>query len=135
MELKGATGAYSSAVPVHTPSLSPYRYPDASLVCGKPDFMTISGIDVLTNPILIVEVLSPETEHLDKELKRGAYQKIPSLVEYLIISQDAPHVIHYVNHAGDWRRKDFADLMVHIELPSTTTHVLIADIYDGVTFD
>src|SRR5438552_1725637 len=62
----GDSRAYSGGVPIQTPSLPPYRYPDASVVCGKPVFVSINGIDVLTNPIIIVEVLSPGTEHLDK---------------------------------------------------------------------
>jgi Uma2 family endonuclease len=126
--------AYSSAVPINTPSLPPYRYPDATVVCGTPIFTTINGIDVLTSPVLIAEVLSPETEHLDKELKRHAYQKISSLVEYLVVSQDAPHITRYVNQGGNWVRKDFGDLTVQVELPSISSLVMMADVYDGVTF-
>ncbi|MEW6211245.1 MAG: Uma2 family endonuclease [Acidobacteriota bacterium] len=83
---------FSGGVPIRTPSLPPYRYPDASVVCGKMKFENINGIDALANPLLVVEVLSPGTEHLDKEEKRIAYQKIASLREYLIVAEDAPHI-------------------------------------------
>ena len=87
-----------------------------------------------TNPVLIVEVLSPGTEHLDKEEKRNAYQRIPSLKEYLIVSQDAPHITQYRRQGRRWVRQDFADLKTSLELTSINSQVLIRDIYTGITF-
>jgi Uma2 family endonuclease len=127
--------AYSGGVPIDTPSLPPYRYPDASVVCGKPVFANISGIDALTNPILVIEVLSPGTEHLDKEAKRYAYQKLPSVKEYLIVSQDAPHITQYQRQGRRWARKDFGDLKSSLELTSINSQILMSDIYEGITFD
>jgi Uma2 family endonuclease len=127
--------AFSGGAPIQTPSLPPYRYPDASVVCGKPVFASISGIDVLTNPSIIVEVLSPSTEHLDREEKRKAYQKIASAREYLIVSQNAPHITQYLRQGRRWMRKDFGDLIGSLELISIDSQVLISDIYEGITFD
>jgi Uma2 family endonuclease len=127
--------AFSGGVPIKTPSLPPYRYPDASVVCGELIFENIGGIDTVTNPILVVEVLSPGTEHMDKEPKRSAYQQIPSVREYLIISQDAPHITQYVRQGRRWARRDFSDLAALLELPSINSHILIGDIYKGITFD
>jgi len=127
--------AYSGGVPIQTPSLPPYRYPDASVVCGKPVFVNLNGIDVLTNPILIVEVLSPGTEHLDKEEKRDAYQKIPSLKEYLIAAQDTPHIILCQRQARRWVRQDYGDLSASLQLISIDSRILIRDIYAGISFD
>ena len=126
---------YSGSVPIQTPSLPPYRYPDVSVVCGKPDYVNISGIDVLTNPVLIIEVLSPGTEHLDKEAKRYAYQKLASLKEYLIVAQDAPHITQYRRQGRRWVRQDFGDLKASLELTSINAQVLLGDIYAGITFD
>ena len=126
--------AYSGGVPVQTPSLPPYRYPDASVVCGKPVFVNINRIDVLTNPVIIVEVLSPATEHLDKEEKRNAYQRLASVKEYLIVAQDAPHVTQYLRQGGRWARKDYGDLQAAVELTSIRRQVLMSDIYQGITF-
>jgi Uma2 family endonuclease len=127
--------ALSGGVPIKTPSLPPYRYPDASVVCGELIFENLGGIDVLVNPVLIVEVLSPGTEQLDKEPKRHAYQKLPSVMEYLIIAQDAPHITQYVRQARRWVRKDFSDLRAALALPSLKGEILIGDIYEGITFD
>jgi Uma2 family endonuclease len=127
--------AYSGGVPIHTPSLPPYRYPDASVVCGQPVFTKINGIDVLTNPVLIVEVLSPGTEQLDKEAKRQAYQQLSSAQEYLIVWQGAPHITQYLRQGRRWVRKDFSDLNASLELPSINSQILIGEIYEGLTFD
>jgi Uma2 family endonuclease len=127
--------AFSGSVPIYTPSLPPYRYPDASVVCGKPVFTNLGGIDALTNPTLVIEVLSPGTERLDKEPKREAYQKLASVKEYLLISQDAPHVTQYVRRGRRWVRKDSSDLAAALELPSIKIQILIGDIYEGITFD
>ena len=126
--------AFSSGAPVKTPFLPPYRYPDVSVVCGKPVFVNVNGIDVLTNPSLIVEVLSPGTEHLDKEEKRNAYQRIPSLKEYLVISQDAPHLTRYRRQGRRWARQDVGDLNGSLELTSIQSEILISEIYESVTF-
>jgi Uma2 family endonuclease len=127
--------AYSGGVPIQTPSIPPYRYPDASVVCGKPVFAGINGIDILTNPVIIVEVLSPGTEHLDREEKRDAYQKISSLKEYLIVAQDAPHITLYRRQGRRWPRHDFGDLKAAVELASVDSRILIGEIYAGITFE
>ncbi|MEN3335150.1 MAG: hypothetical protein V7641_4515 [Blastocatellia bacterium] len=127
--------AYSGSVPIQTPSLPPYRYPDVSVVCGKPDFVNINGIDVLTNPIIIIEVLSPGTERLDKEEKRHAYQKLASVKEYLIVAQDTPHITQYRRQGRRWVRQDFGDLKASLELTSINSEILVSDIYAGITFD
>jgi Uma2 family endonuclease len=134
--MEGQNGrAFSGAVPIQTPSLPPYRYPDASIVCGKPIFVNVGGIDVLTNPILVVEVLSPGTEQFDKTAKRDAYQKLASLKEYLIVAQDAPHITRYHRQGRRWLRQDFGDLKASLDLTSINNQMLIADIYAGITFD
>ena len=127
--------AFSGGTLIQTPSLPPYRYPDASLVCGEPDFVNINGIDALTNPLIVIEVLSPGTEHLDKEAKRHAYQKLASLKEYLIVAQDAPHVTAYRRQGRRWVRYDVGDLSASVELTSINSQLSLADVYAGVTFD
>jgi len=126
---------YSGSAPIKTPELPPYRHPDASAVSGKPVFDQIGGIDVLVNPIIIIEVLSPGTEHLDKQEKRRAYQQLASVEEYLIVSQDAPHITQYCRHGSHWSRHDSGDLKAALQLASINSEILISDIYAGVTFD
>ena len=63
-------------------------YPDVSMVCGpiEGDPRDPTG-QTITNPTLIVEVLSPTTEHVDRGNKWQHYQRIPSLQEYVLVSQ------------------------------------------------
>ena len=66
-----------------------YTYPDAMLVCGKPEFAA-DRRDIITNPVLIVEVLSDSTQSYDRGDKFALYRAIPSFAHYLLIHQDRP---------------------------------------------
>jgi Uma2 family endonuclease len=66
-----------------------YMYPDLAVVCGRPAFEG-KREDVLTNPVLVVEVLSPSTERNDRGWKMAAYQRLPSLREIVLLAQDEP---------------------------------------------
>lgn len=70
-----------AAMAIKTPSLPPFRYPDVSVVCGKPVFEKVNQFHTLANPVVLIKVLSTGTEHLDREPKRLAYQTLPSVQE------------------------------------------------------
>jgi Uma2 family endonuclease len=72
------------------PVVIPYKYADSSALCGTPKFEKIGGVDVLTNPQLIVEILSPSTENYDSVEKLTQYKSIKSFTEYILIAQDRP---------------------------------------------
>lgn len=123
---------FTPDAPIKTPKLPPYRYPDASVVCGDSQFESIHGIDALVNPVLIVEVLSPNTEDVDKEEKRIAYQAIESLQEYLLIAQDKVEVTHYTRNGDIWFRNILTDLSAQLHLTSLQQSILLAELYRGV---
>lgn len=80
-----------------------YVYADAVVVCGGVQTET-GTTDVLRNPSVIVEVLSPGTEAYDRATKWEAYQQLPSLTDYLLIAQAHVRVEHYRREAdGSWR--------------------------------
>ena len=118
--------------PIKTPKLPPYRYPDASVVCGESRFEKDHGIDALVNPLLIVEVLSPTTEAADKEDKRIAYQAIESLQEYLLIAQDKVEVTRYARRGDLWFRDIITDLSASLELSSLSHTITLAELYRSV---
>ena len=91
----GKCRAFTGDMAVYTPTLLPYRYPDASAACGELKFEHIKGHDALVNPVVIIEVLSPSTATLDEGPKFVAYQVIPTLRDYILVSQDEPRVVHY----------------------------------------
>lgn len=76
-----------------------YIYPDVSIVCGG---LEIEAGDVLMNPTVLVEVLSLTTEQYDRGLK-WEDQRIPSLADYVLVSQTEPRTEHYRRSSdGSW---------------------------------
>jgi Uma2 family endonuclease len=71
-----------------------YVYPDVSIVSSEPQFEG-DRQDVLLNPLMIVEVLSPSTEVYDRGTKFHHYSRLPSLKEYVLVSQDWMNVEHH----------------------------------------
>lgn len=87
---------------VHIEATELDTYPDVSVVCGER--RTAAEDDhALTNPILIVEVLSDSTEAYDRGQKASHYRQIPSLQAYLLVSQHEPRLELQVRQAdGVW---------------------------------
>lgn len=74
-----------------------YVYPDVSVVCGATE---VEHGDVMTNPSVIVEVLSRSTEQNDRGSKWQSYQQVASLTDYLLVPQWTPRLEHYRRAAG-----------------------------------
>jgi Uma2 family endonuclease len=117
------------------PSLPPYRYGDFSALCGEAQFEEIGGVDVLTNPALIIEVLSKSTEGYDRGDKFTHYKSIPSFQEYLLIAQHRPHVTQFVRQADNsWLQSEYNDLAAVVSLVSLDCAIPLREIYEGITF-
>jgi Uma2 family endonuclease len=108
-----------------------YAYPDVVAVCGEPEFEA-GALDCLTNPTLIVEVLSESTEAYDRGKKFERYRRRPSLQEYVLIAQDRVSVEHYSRHGEFWMYSDATGLDDVMELPSIGCSLALRDIYDKV---
>ncbi len=128
--------AFSPTTPVKVPAYPPYRYPDLSALCGKAVFEKIGGIDALTNPSVIIEILSPSTEAFDRGDKFSYYQSIPSFREYVLIAQHRPHVSLLLRQDdGSWRYTESNDLADEVRLSSIDCRVRLQEIYEGVSFE
>jgi Uma2 family endonuclease len=120
---------------IKVPSLPPYRYADLSALCGAPGFEKIGGVDVLTNPTLIVEVLSDSTEAYDRGDKFTHYKSIPSLREYLLVAHHRPHITQYVKQDdGSWGYCEINELGASLRLPSVGVVLELPEVYQEVTF-
>jgi len=109
-----------------------YTYPDVTVVCGEPQFED-SQRDILVNPTLIGEVLSPSTEAYDRGKKFELYRSIPSLRGYLLVSQDDPHVeLFTLQPDGRWFFTATAGLETTVTLASIECDLALAEIYDKV---
>jgi Uma2 family endonuclease len=107
-------------------------YPDVSVVC-----LPVEGksTDVISNPVLVVEVLSPSTADFDRGTKFGHYRKIPSLKEYLVLWQDQPRAEQHVRtEDGLWLLREIVGIDQSIQLASIGAAIAMADIYDKVVF-
>ena len=109
-----------------------YTYPDVSVVIDQPKFDDVRR-DILLNPVLLVEVLSPSTEAYDRGRKFERYRAIESLQTYILISQDRPSVEVYSRGTeGHWIMAEFHAGTVHI--PTPACQIEISEIYDQVDF-
>ena len=113
----------------------PFRLPDVSVVCGELVIEELSGIEMLVNPLLIVEVLSQSTGAYDHGEKFIAYQAIESLQEYLLVTQDRPHVMRYLRQPDDqWLRADISGLESTVKLESLGVALPLSEIYRMIKF-
>ena len=77
-------------------------YADVTVVCGGLE-LDPDDKNAATNPVIVVEVLSDSTEAYDRGEKFGHYRRIPSLAEYVLVSQRSPRIeVFRKNEAGKW---------------------------------
>jgi Uma2 family endonuclease len=132
-QLKGRPcEVYPSNMRVKVSSTGLYTYPDVVVVCGEPQFED-ANVDTLMNPTAVMEVLSQSTESYDRGAKFGHYRKIPSLIEYLLVSQNEFKIEQYVRQPdGPWLRSQAAGATRQIELPSINCVLALSEIYERV---
>lgn len=124
---------FSANMRIKVPMMPPYRYADLSALCGAPVFEKIGGVDVLTNPALIIEVLSESTEAYDRGDKFSHYKSIPSLTEYLLVAQHRPHVSQFIKQPdGSWKNWEFNDIGDRLKIHSLDCEVNLEEVYRKV---
>lgn len=112
-----------------------YLYPDMSVVCGEATF-TDDNPQALTNPQLIIEVLSPTTAKFDLDEKFALYRQLDTFREYVLVWQDKAKIARYhLNDNNIWEFTDVTGLDSHINLKSIDYDLSLADVYQRVTFD
>jgi Uma2 family endonuclease len=117
------------------PKALPYRYPDVVVACGEPIIEKIQGQEMLVNPLLIIEVLSPSTAQYDYSVKFTAYQSIESFQEYLLVAQDRPQVTQYVRQPDEqWLRRDIEGIESVLKFASVDCELTFGEIYRLVNF-
>ena len=132
---------YANEMRVSTPTTTSYFYPDVVVVCEEPRFED-DVFDTLLNPIILVEVLSPSTEVYDRREKFAHYRQLPSLREYVLVSQDKVLVEHYRRQEEqdiapvprqDWIFTDFREREESLSLTSIQCELPLQEIYERVT--
>ena len=117
---------------IRTPRRRQYMYPDATIICGAPIFDD-EYHDTIINPTIIFEVLSPSTEQYDRGRKFQAYRTLPTLQEYLLISQTMMRVEHFKRHNDVmWLMIEYSHPDQVIELASVACTLPLAALYEKV---
>jgi Uma2 family endonuclease len=123
---------HQSDMRVHDPVSGSYFYPDVVVTEGKPSFED-DRFDTLLNPALVIEVLSAGTAAYDRGDKALAYRQIPSLREYLLVSQDKAVAEHWVRLPDNkWQVEDIEGLDATLRLLDSTCEIKMADVYRKV---
>jgi len=109
-----------------------YTYSDQIVLC---DEMQLEDDDVLLNPKIIFEVLSPSTERYDRGGKFEHYRTIPTLMEYLLISQIKPYIEQFVRQPdGRWLMTACSGIDAVLTLSTVPASMKLGDLYKGVRF-
>ncbi|HEY2727680.1 MAG TPA: Uma2 family endonuclease [Parafilimonas sp.] len=130
--LKGKNcNEFGSNLRIHIPSNTLYTYPDIIVLCEEPDFVD-DEFDTITNPSILIEILSPSTANYDRGAKFDLYREITSLNEYILIDSTAKHVVLYSrNDDNTWILSETKNVNDTIHLHSIDFTISLADIYNG----
>jgi Uma2 family endonuclease len=125
---------YGSDLRIHILKEHLYTYPGISIICGKPmpadDFK-----DNITNPTVIIEILSPSTKDYDKGTKFDLYKSIQTLQEYILIDSAAVHVqIHTRNDNQTWTSRDLKEYDQSFTISSIDFTMSLRETYQDVNF-
>lgn len=122
---------YTADAKVHVSASGNSYYPDVSVVCGRPEVADVDG-NALTNPTMLVEVLSDSTESYDRGKKFRDYRRLPSLKHYLLANQDEARLEHYRrNDDGTWTLT-IAEAGARVALPDLGGDLVVDEIYAGI---
>ncbi len=122
----------NSDTKIRIESFNHFVYPDAVVVSDKPIYYQ-QRKDIITNPLLIVEVLSDSTEKHDRTIKFEEYCTLPSFQQYVLVAQHLPYVSTFYREAEDlWRRTNLQGMDQQLHLASLDVTLSLADIYEGI---
>ena len=112
-----------------------FSYADLTVLCGEPQFHDESG-DILLNPKVIFEVLSPSTESFDRGEKFQRFRAYnESLTDYVLISQTKPFAEHFQRQPnGQWLMTEVSGFESELYLSSIDCRLRLAEIYDRLKF-
>lgn len=107
-----------------------FYYPDVMVACDR----NPASAYYREEPVLLVEILSPSTERTDRHEKLSVYKKIPTLQEYLIVSQNRIFIEVHRRTDGDWQTEIYDEIAAEIRLDSIDFTLTLEEIYRRVNF-
>jgi Uma2 family endonuclease len=107
-------------------------YPDVTVVCGPLEYAG-DRQDTITNPTLVVEVLSPSTADIDRGRKNLLYRQVASMREILLVEPNVVGIEHYWKLPnGHWELETVSDRTAQLKLQSLQRELSVAEIYADV---
>lgn len=120
---------------IHVKTESGIAYPDISIVCDGLQFLE-GRKDVVTNPAIIIEVLSPSTQNYDHGEKFMFYRQIPVLQEYILISSIEAFVEKFKKaDSGSWILTEYKNLTDTLPIDTIRYNLPLSEIYRDVVFE
>ncbi len=126
---------YNSDLRIKIEATGLFTYPDLSIICGALRFAPRTD-DTVVNPTVLVEVLSDSSEAYDRGKKFEHYRQIPTLQEYLLVSQREPRIEHFVRQPDKrWLLNEAVGLEGTLELPCLRITIGLAEVFADVKFE
>lgn len=123
---------FGSDLRVHIPEKTLYTYPDISIICGEIE-TTDDKFDTITNPSVIIEILSESTKNYDKGNKFTLYREIASLKEYILIDSENIMVEKFIkNTDNSWQLTEYKSIKDSFKIETVALKMDLETIYNGV---
>lgn len=132
--LKGKScQVFPSDLKVQVEANSLFTYPDIAILCDKPSFIE-NRTDAITNPTIIIEVLSPSTMDYDRAGKFILYRALPSLKEYILISSTEHRFEKFVRQGENWLLSEVRSAEETVNIETIGFQITLSELYRNVDF-
>jgi Uma2 family endonuclease len=113
-----------------------YSYPDLVIICGTVEYHD-EHKDIITNPKVVIEVLSESTELFDRNTKFHRLSRFnETLTDYILVSQDKPMVEHFVRQKdGNWKLFTYFGTDETFKIKNINCELRLKDVYERVEFN
>lgn len=126
---------FDSNMKLDIPQANTFVYPDLMVICGDIQFVE-HRTDIVANPVLVMEVLSPNTESSDRGKKFGYYRTLSSLREYVLVSQTEPLIeVFYRQNEKTWQYTVVSGLTENVLLQTLQAEIALKDVYQKVVWE
>ena len=129
IQLKGKPcRPYGSDMRIHIPENGLFTYPDISVICGELSSWHKDD-RTFTNPVVLIEILSPSTKNYDRTTKYRLYRDIPTLKEYILIDSTNINVEVYRKEKKEWIKEEYQSLNQQLLIKSIDVTIPLMEIY------
>jgi Uma2 family endonuclease len=126
---------FPSDLKIHSLGNSLYTYPDLSIICGEIERLE-NNKNIVTNPTVLIEVLSESTQDYDRGGKFKLYRDIPSLKEYILISSLEILVEKYNKQIDNtWVLHEYKNVEDSVAINSINFSLSVAALYRNVVLE